>query len=82
MLLTQYDFILPRMNFGTSCPRKTVSLSYILPHVMNSFWYHPAKDEYGNILPRKWTHPAKVKLMEILIKYNGNLIINHLARYI
>ena len=53
MLLTQYDFILPRMNFGTSCQRKTVSLSYILPHVTNLFWYHPAWDQFGNILPRK-----------------------------
>ena len=41
------------MNFGTSCQRKTVSLSYILPHVTNSFWYHPARDQFGNILPRK-----------------------------
>ena len=41
------------MNLGTSCQGKRVSLSYILPHVMNSFWYHPARDEFGNILPIK-----------------------------
>ena len=41
------------MNLGTSCQGKRVSLSYILPHVMNSFWYHPERDEFGNILPIK-----------------------------